>query len=118
MGHILYQIFKIILMRFKKAWKNIDNPSVKIYVSMVDNRITVRIKNGDRLELLTLETMKLLGCTENKVTKDKNGENVPHLQIIEVVLVNCNIANNSYQQESRFLFIILEISPANRIIFS
>ena len=85
---------------------------------MVDNRITVRIKNGDRLELLTLETMKLLGCTENKVAKDKNGENVPHLQIIEVVLVNCNIANNSYQQESRFLFIILEISPANRIIFS
>ena len=40
---------------------------------MIDNRITVRIKNGCRLELLTLETMKLLGSTENKVTKDKNG---------------------------------------------
>ena len=85
---------------------------------MIDNRIIVRIKNGYHLELLTLETMKLLGSTENKVTKDKNGENVPHLQIIEVILVNCNIANNSYQQESRFLLIILEISPTNRIIFS
>ena len=85
---------------------------------MIDNRIIVRIKNGYRLELLTLETMKLLGSTENKVTKDKNGENVPHLQIIEVILVNCNIANNSYQQESRFFLIILEISPTNRIIFS
>ena len=42
--------------------------------------------------------MKLLGRTENKVTKDKNGENVSHLQITEVVLVNWNIVNNSYQQ--------------------
>ena len=85
---------------------------------MIDNRITVRIKNGYRLELLTLETMKLFGSTEYKVTKDKNGENVLHLQITEVVLVNCNIANNSYQQESSFLLVILEISPTNRIIFS
>ena len=99
MGHILYQIFKIILIRFKKTWKkNIDNPSVKIHVNKIDNRITVRIKNGYRLEILTLETMKILGSTENKVTKDKKGENVPHLQITEEVLVNCNIANKSYQQ--------------------
>ena len=62
--------------------------------------------------------MKLFGSTEYKVTKDKNGENVLHLQITEVVLVNSNIANNSYQQESSFLLVILEISPTNRIIFS
>ena len=41
--------------------------------------------------------MKLLGSTENKITKDKNGENIPHLEITEVVLVHCNIANNDYQ---------------------
>ena len=55
------------------------------------------IKNGYGLELLTPETMKLLGSSENKITKDKNGENAPHLEISEVVLVHCNIANNDYQ---------------------
>ena len=47
--------------------------------------------------------MKLLGSTENKITKDKNGENVPHLEITEVVLVQCNMVNNDYQQDSRVL---------------
>ena len=45
--------------------------------------------------------MKLLGSTENKITKDKNGENVLHLQITEVVLVHCDIVNRDYQQDSR-----------------
>ena len=50
--------------------------------------------------------MKLLGSTENKITKDKNGENVPHphLEIKEVVLVRCNMVNNDYQQDSRVLY--------------
>ena len=68
--------------------------------------------------------MKLLGSTENKITKDKNSENVPHLKIAEVVLVHCNIFNNDYQQDSRVLntFVpnkpfcsLLEISPTNHI---
>ena len=45
--------------------------------------------------------MKLLGSTENKIDKDKSGENVPHLEITEVVLVHCDIVNNDYQQDSR-----------------
>ena len=78
----------------------------------------------DSLELLTKETMKLLGSTENKITKCKNGEDVPHLEITEVVLVHFNIINNDYQQDSRVLYIfvpnklfgsLLEISPANHI---
>ena len=68
--------------------------------------------------------MKLLGSTENKITKDKNGENMPNLEITEVVLVNCNIANNDYQQDSRVLYTfvpnkpfgsLFELSPANHI---
>ena len=59
---------------------------------------------GYYLEFLLPETVKLLGSTENKITKDKNGENVPHLEIREVVLVHCNIANNDYQQDSRVLY--------------
>ena len=48
--------------------------------------------------------MKLFRSTNNKITKDKNGENVPHLEITEVVLVNCNIADNDYQQNSRLFY--------------
>ena len=68
--------------------------------------------------------MKLLGSTENKITKDKKGENVPRLEITEVVLVNCNIVNNDYQQDSRVVYTfapnksfgtLLNISPSNHI---
>ena len=52
---------------------------MQIYVNKIENRVTFEIKNRYSLELLTPETMKLLGSTENKITKDKNGENVPHL---------------------------------------
>ena len=48
--------------------------------------------------------MKLLGGTKSKITEDENGENVPHLEITEVVLIYCNIVNNDYQQESRVLY--------------
>ena len=108
----------------KKHGEDIDKPSVQIYVNKIENRVTFKIKNGYSLELLSEETMKLLGTTENKITKDKNGENVPHLKITEVVLVYCNIVNNHYQQDSRVLYTfvpikpfgsLLEISPTNHI---
>ena len=80
----------------KKHWENIDNPSVKIYLNKIENRITLKIENGYSLEFVTPETMKLLESTENKIAKDKNGGNVLHLEITEVVLVHCNIVNNNY----------------------
>ena len=100
MGNILYQIFKTILSIFKKNNEKIDNPSIKIYANKTDNRTTFKIKTGYYLELLTPETMKLLQSTENKITRDKDGENVPHLEITEVVLVHYNIVN-VYQRDSR-----------------
>ena len=108
----------------KKHGENIDKPSVQIYVNKIENRVTIKIKNGYSLELLTPETMKLLGSNENKITKDKNDENVPHLEIMEVVLVHCNIVNNDYQQNSKVLhtFVpnkpfdsLLGVSPTNHI---
>ena len=63
--------------------ESVVNPSIKIYVNKIENRVTFKIKNGYYLELLTLETMKLLGSTESKVTKDKNGENVLQLETVE-----------------------------------
>ena len=88
----------------KKHRENIDNPSVKIFINKRENRIIFRIKNGYSLKILTSETIKLLGNTENKIIKDKNGENVPHLEITEVVLVPCSIVNNDYQQDSRVFY--------------
>ena len=68
--------------------------------------------------------MKLLASTESKITKGKNGENVPHLEIVELVVIHCNLVNNNYQQNSSILykfvpnkpvFSLLEISPTNHI---
>ena len=69
--------------------------------------MTFKIKTGYYLELLTSETMKLLGSTESKITKDENGNNVPNIEITEVVLVHCNIVNNDYQEDSRVLYIFI-----------
>ena len=66
---------------FKKQNEKIDNFSVRIYVNDVENRIIFEIKTGYYLDLLTPETMKLLGSTENKITKYRNGENVQQLEI-------------------------------------
>ena len=77
---------------------------MQIYVNKIENRVTFKIKNGYSRELLTSETMKLLGSTENKTTiADKNGENVSHLEITGVVLVHCDIFNNYYQQDSHLI---------------
>ena len=67
---------------FKKYNENVDNnPSIRIYAKKIENRLTSKIKNGYYLEILTPETMKLLRSTLSKITKDKNGENVPHLEM-------------------------------------
>ena len=81
-----------------------DKPSIKIYSNKIKNRLVFKIKNGYKLELLTPETMKLLGSTKNIVDKDKNSENVPKLESVEVVLVHCNLVKNDYQHASKVLF--------------
>ena len=66
-----------------------DHPPIRVYVTKyVENRITLKIKMGYYLQVLTPETMKLLGSNKSKITKDKNDENVPLLEITEVVLVH------------------------------
>ena len=70
--------------------------------------------------------MKLLGSTKSTITKDKNGENVPHLEFTEVLLVHCNIVNNDYEQDLRVLYTfisnksfgqLLDVSPKNLTFF-
>ena len=101
----------------EKHGEDIDEELVQIYVNKIENKITFEVKKRYSFELLTPETMKLLECT-------KNGKNVPHLEITEVVLIHCDIVNNDYQQDSRVLYTfvpnkpsgsLLEISPTNHI---
>ena len=100
----------------EKYGEDIDEPSVQIYVNKIENRITFKIKKGYSLELLTPETMKLLGSTENKITKDKNRENVPNPEITEVVLIHCNIINNDYRQDSKVLYSFFPNKPFGSLL--
>ena len=81
-----------------------ENPPVQIYPNKIKNRIVFKIKTGYKLELLTPETMKLLGSTKKDVNSDRNSENVPKLESVEDVLVQCNLVKNDYQRTSKVLF--------------
>ena len=103
--HILYQILKITLSTSLKKHEIVtDNPSLRICVNKIENRITFKINTGYYIELLMPETLKLLGSIKSKISKDENHENLPHLEITDAVLIHCNIANNDYQQDSRVLY--------------
>ena len=81
-----------------------DNLPIRIYVNQIKNKITFRIKTKYYCEPLMPGMMKLLGSTKSKTAKDENGENVPRLEITEVVLVHYHIVNNDYHRDSRALY--------------
>ena len=84
-----------------------ENPSIQIYPNKIENRIVFKIKFSYKLELLTSETMKLLRSTKKVADKDKNGENAPKLESVQVVLIHCNLVKNDYQHAGQ----LLNISP-------
>ena len=88
----------------KKHGTLTENPPIQIYANKIKNRVVFKIKTGYKLELLTPETMRLLGSTKKDVDSDKNSENVPKLESVEVVLVYCNLVKNDYQHTSKVLF--------------
>ena len=106
----------LILYIIKEHETLTKNPSIQIYPNKIKNRIIFKIKNGYKLQLLTLETMKLLGSTKKIVDKDKNGENVPKLEIVEVVLVHCNLVKNDYQHTSKVLFTFFQNKKFGQLI--
>ena len=81
-----------------------DVSPMLIYVNEINNRIVFKIKSGYKLELLSKETMRLLGSSADTIDGDKNSELVPKLESVDLVLVHCNLVNNSYQQASKVLF--------------
>ena len=93
-----------------------ENAPILIYANTINNRIVFIIKSGYKLELLSKETMKLLGSTKDIIDADKNSENVPKLENVEVVSVHCNLVNNSYQQASRVLFTFVPSKQYGQLI--
>ena len=87
-----------------------------IYVNEINNRIVFKIKSGYKLELLSKETMRLLGSTSNSIDKDKNSELVPKLESVDLVLIHCNVVNNSYQQASKVLFMCVPNKKYGQLI--
>ena len=85
-----------------------ENPSIQIYPNKITNRLVFKTKTGYKLELLTPETMKLLGSTKKVVDKDKNGENVPKLESVEVILVHFTLVKNDCQHTSKVLFTFVQ----------
>ena len=81
-----------------------ENRSIQIYPNKIIKRIVFEVKTDNKLELLSPETMKLFGSTKKDVDNDKDGEDVPKPESVEVVLMRCNLVNNSYQKASKELF--------------
>ena len=77
---------------------------MRIYINKIENRTAFKIKTGYYLKILTPETMKLLKNTKSNIDKNEKGKNKLNLEVTEVVLAHCNIANNDYQQDWRVLY--------------
>ena len=79
-------------------------PPIHVYINRINNRLVFKIKDGYKLELQTLETIKLFNSTKKLIDKAKNGEKVPNVEVVEVVLVLCNLKDNQYQQKPEVLY--------------
>ena len=103
-------------------------PPIHVYINRINNRSVFIIKDGYKLQLQTPETMKLFGNKKKDklIDKIKNGENVPSLEVVVVVLVQCNLVDNQYQQKSEVLYTftpnksyayLLNVEPSNLVFW-
>ena len=105
--------FEFIIKKHETLTENLP---IEIYPNKIKNRIVFKIKTGYKLELLSPETMKLLGSRKKDVHQDKNGEDVPKLESVEVILVHCNLVNNNYQQASKVIFTFVPNKQVGQLI--
>ena len=87
-----------------------------IYVNEINNRIDFKIKSRYKLELLSKETVKLLGSSSDTIDGDKNSELAPKLESVDLVLVHCNLVDNSYQQAPKVLFTFVPNKKYDQLI--
>ena len=107
-----------------KKHETIIIPPIHVYIKIINNRLVFKIKDGYKLELQTSETIKLFCSIKIPIDKSKTGENVPSLDVVEVVLVQCNLADNQYQPKSEVLYTftpkksysyLLNLEPSNLV---
>ena len=115
-SHNISEIQNYIEYIIKKHETIGENAPILIYANTINNRIVFKVKSGYKLELLSKETMKLLGSTSSIIDADKNSGNVPKLENAEVVLVHYNLVNNAYQQHSRVLFTFVPTKQYGQLI--
>ena len=102
---ILCQIFKIIFNLPKKRHERLtDNLLIHICINRINNRLVFKIRDGYKLELQRPEMMKIFGSTKNLISKTRNDKNMPSLEVVELVLVQCNLVDNQYQQKFEVLY--------------
>ena len=99
-------------------------PPIYVYINRINNRLLFKIKDGYKVELQTPETMKLFGSIKKLIYKTRNGEKVPSLELVEVVLVQCNLVDTQYQHKSEVLYTftpnksyayLLNVEPSNLV---
>ena len=100
----------------KKHETIVDNPPVQIYVNKIKIRIAFKIKTSYTLELLTEETIQLLGSSKKDIDQNKNEEIIPKLEAVDVVFVHCNLVNHSCQQTSKVLFTFVTNKQFDQLI--
>ena len=91
----------------KKHETLITIPPIHLYINRINNILVFKIKDGYKLELQTAKTMKLFGSTKKVIDKTKNGEKVLNLEVVEVVLVQCNFVDNQNQQSLNYYTLLL-----------
>ena len=102
-----------------------SNPPIYIYINRINETLVFKIKDGYKLELQTSETMKLFGSTKKLIDNTKNGKNLSSFEVVELVLVQCNLIENQYQQKSEVLYTftpnksytyLLNVEPINLVL--
>ena len=106
---ILCQIFKIILNISSKKDETTKTHPIHVYINRINNRLVVKIKGWFKIGLQMPKTMKLFGSTKKLIDKTKNEEKVPTLEVVEVFLVQFNLANNQHQQNLKYYSLLLKI---------
>ena len=106
---ILCQIFKIILNISSKKDETTKKHPIHVYINRINNRLVVKIRGWFKIGLQMPKTMKLFGSTKKLIDKTKNEEKVPTLEVVEVFLVQFNLANNQHQQNLKYYSLLLKI---------
>ena len=110
------------IIKKHESWTTI--PPIHVYINRINNRLVFKIKDGYKLELQTTETMKLFDSTKKVIDKTKNGEKISSIEVVEVVVVQCNLVDNQYQQKSEALYTntpnksyayLIHIEPSNLV---